>query len=156
MKSERLRINSKESRSAAITKICAMADEHKYLVVSVRIGKDRTLDQNALFFALYKRIAEMTQIGDAEDARKHCKLHFGVPIMRRDEELFRASWDKLLINLPYEEKLTIMGSCALFGPEGIPVTRLFSRKQGIEYTEKIVYEFGQKGVYFDDLLDGDN
>jgi hypothetical protein len=153
MKSERLRINSKESLASAITKLGKMFAEHKFLVLSIRIGKDRTLDQNALFFALYERISSMTQIGTEEDTRKYCKLHFGVPIMRRDDEGFRAGWDELLLHLPYEKKLELMGACALFGPDGFPVTRLFGRKQGVEYTDAIAAEFAQRGVYFGDLLD---
>lgn len=152
MKAERLKVNSNESLSKAIAKIGALFGDHKYLVVTVRIGRDRTLDQNSLWFSLYQRISEMAGLGDAEDCRKYCKLHFGVPIMRRDDEAFRAGWDGLLINLPYEKKIELMGACALFGPEGFPVTRLFNRKQGVEYTEKIVHTFTEKGVYFDDLL----
>lgn len=152
MKSERLKINSKESLSSAITKIGAMFGEHKYLVVSVRVGRDRTLDQNALWFAIYQRIAEVTGMGDAEYCRKYCKLHFGVPIMLRDDEWFRVGWDKVIRNLPYEDKIELMGPCALLGEEGFPVTRLFNRKQGVEYAEKIVHIFTGKGVYFDDLL----
>lgn len=152
MKAERLKVNSKESLSKAIAKIGALFGDHKYLVVTVRVGRDRTLDQNALWFSFYKRISEMAGIGDSEDARMYCKLHFGVPIMRRDDEAFRDGWNQVLLNLEYEQKLKLMGPCALFGPEGFPVTRLFNRKQGIEYTEKIVYTFSEKGVYFDDLL----
>ena len=152
MKAERLRINSNDSLSSTIAKIGQMFSEHKHLVVSVRIGKDRTLDQNGLWFGMYKRIAQMTEIGIPEDARKYCKLHFGVPIMRRDDEGFRAGWDNLLRHLPYEQKLSLMGACALFGDEGFPVTRLFGRKQGVEYTDAIAAEFSQRGVYFDDLL----
>lgn len=152
MTSERLRINSKESLSAAIAKLGKMFAENRHLVLSVRIGRDRTLDQNGLWFGMYKRISQMTEIGEPEDARKYCKLHFGVPIMRRDDEGFRTGWDKLLRHLPYEQKIGLMGPCALFGEEGFPVTRLFDRKQGVEYTNAIATEFSQRGVYFDDLL----
>lgn len=152
MKADRIKVNSKESLTSAIAKISSLFGENKYLVVTVRVGRDRTIDQNALWFAIYKRISEMTQIGDAEDARMYCKLHFGVPIMRRDDEAFRCGWDKLLLNIEYEKKLELMGPCALFGPEGFPVTRLFNRKQGVEYTEKAIHTFSGKGVYFDDLL----
>jgi hypothetical protein len=44
-----------------------MFRDKKYVVVSLRPGKDRTLDQNALWDALYQRVAEMTQIGDTTD-----------------------------------------------------------------------------------------
>lgn len=152
--SERISVNSSSKLSEAITKLTAAFREHKFVVVSYRPGKDRTLDQNALWFAMYQRIAQMTEIGDVEDARKYCKLHFGVPIMRKADEDFRHAWGVSFLLLTYETKLELMGPCALFGPDGFPVTRLFDRAQGIAYTDKIVSEFGAKGVVFDDLLGG--
>lgn len=149
---EKVSVNSAARLSEAITKLTTAFREHKYVVVSMRPGKDRTLDQNALWFAMYQRIAQMTEIGDVEDARRYCKLHFGVPIMRKASEDFRHAWNVSFLLLTYETKLELMGECALFGPDGFPVTRLFDRAQGIAYTDKIVAEFSAKGVVFDDLL----
>lgn len=149
---EKISVNSAARLSEAITKLTTAFREHKFVVVSFRPGKDRTLDQNALWFALYQRIAQMTEIGDVEDARRYCKLHFGVPIMRKASEDFRHAWNVSFLLLTYETKLELMGECALFGPDGFPVTRLFDRAQGIAYTDKIVAEFSAKGVVFDDLL----
>jgi hypothetical protein len=148
----KLSVNGLGKLSEAIAKITAMFREHKFLVVSIRPGKDRTLDQNALWFAMYQRIAQMTEIGDVEDARRYCKLHYGVPIMRKADEDFRHAWNVSFLMLTYETKLELMGPCALFGPDGFPVTRLFDRAQGIAYTDKIVVDWSQRGVVFDDLL----
>lgn len=149
---EKVSVNSAAKLSEAITKLTTLYREHKYVVVSMRPGKDRTLDQNALWFAMYQRIAQMTEIGDVEDARRYCKLHFGVPIMRKASEDFRIAWNVSFLMLTYETKLELMGPCALFGPDGFPVTRLFDRAQGIAYTDKIVSEWSGRGVIFDDLL----
>lgn len=149
---EKISINSAAKLSEAITRLTAAFREHKFVVVSYRPGKDRTLDQNALWFAMYQRIAQMTEIGDVEDARRYCKLHFGVPIMRKASEDFRHAWNVSFLLLTYETKLELMGPCALFGPDGFPVTRLFNRAQGIAYTDQVVAEFSAKGVVFDDLL----
>lgn len=149
---EKISINSAAKLSEAITQLTTMYRESKYVVVSMRPGKDRTLDQNSLWFALYQRIAEMTQIGDVEDARRYCKLHLGVPIMRRACDDFRRGWNQVFLHLDYEQKIELMGPCALFGPDGFPVTRLFNRAQGIEYTNRIVDEFTARGVVFADLL----
>lgn len=149
---ERISVNSASRLSEAITRLTTMYRDKKFVVVSLRPGKDRTLDQNALWFALYQRIAQMTQIGDAEDARRYCKLHFGVPIMRAGDADFRDGWNRMFLHLEYEQKLELMGPCSLFGPDGFPVTRLFNRAQGIAYTDQIVSAFAEKGVVFDDLL----
>jgi hypothetical protein len=148
---DRIAVNSAPRLSEAITRLTAMFRDKKYVVVSLRPGKDRTLDQNALWFAMYQRIAEMTNMGDVEDARRYCKLHVGVPIMRKADAAFRDGWNRVFLNLDYETKLELMGPCAMFGPDGFPVTRLFNRAQGIAYTDQIVTEFAGR-VVFDDLL----
>ncbi|EXF95782.1 hypothetical protein HK44_020530 [Pseudomonas fluorescens HK44] len=149
---DKISVNSSARLSEAITKLTAMFREKKFVVVSLRPGKDRTLDQNALWFALYQRISEMTQIGVVEDARRYCKLHFGVQILLNEDEDFRTGWYRTMRHLSYEEKLDLMGANALFGPDGFPVTRLFNRAQGIAFTDRIVDEFTAKGVFFSDIL----
>lgn len=145
-------VNCQAKLSEAITSLTAMYREKKYVVVSLRPGKDRTLDQNALWFAMYQRIAQMTQIGDVEEARKYCKLHFGVQILLNEDEDFRAAWYRTMRHLSYEEKLDLMGGNPLFGPDGFPVTRLFNRAQGVSFTDRIANYFTGQGAVFTDLL----
>lgn len=149
---EKISVNSQAKLSEAITMMTRLFREKKFVVVSMRPGKDRTLDQNALWFAFYKRIAEMTQIGDASEARKYCKLHHGVQILINEDEDYRAAWHRTTKHLNYEEKLDLMGDCKLLGPDGFPVTSLFNRAQGIAYTERVVADFTARGVVFSDLL----
>jgi hypothetical protein len=149
---DKISVNSQAKLSEAITSLTTMYRDKKFVVVSLRPGKDRTLDQNALWFAFYKRIAEMTQIGDAADARRYCKLHFGVQILLNEDSGFQAAWYRVMRHLPYEEKLAMMGDCKLLGPDGFPVTSLFNRVQGIQYTDRIVADFTARGVVFTDLL----
>lgn len=149
---DKISVNCQAKLTEAITCLNTMFREKKFVVVSLRPGKDRTLDQNALWFALYQRIAQMTQIGDVDDARKYCKLHFGVQILLNEEDEFRNAWYRTMRHLSYAEKLDLMGGCSLFGPDGFPVTRLFSRAQGIAYTDRIVADFTERGVVFTDLL----
>jgi len=150
--SDKISVNCQAKLTEAITCLNTMFREKKFVVVSLRPGKDRTLDQNALWFALYQRIAQMTQIGDVDDARKYCKLHFGVQILLNEDDEFRIGWYRTMRHLTYAEKLDLMGGCSLFGPDGFPVTRLFSRAQGIAYTDRIVADFTERGVVFTDLL----
>lgn len=149
---EKISVNSQGKLSEAVTMLTRMFRDKKFVVVTMRPGKDRTLDQNALWFAFYKRIAEMTQIGDASEARKYCKLHHGVQILINEDEDYRAAWHRTTKHLNYEEKLDLMGDCKLLGPDGFPVTSLFNRAQGIAYTERVVADFTARGVVFSDLL----
>jgi len=149
---DKISVNCQSKLTEAITRLSAMFRDKKFVVVSLRPGKDRTLDQNALWFAFYKRISEMTQIGDASEARKYCKLHIGVQILLNEDAGFQAEWYRVMRHLPYEEKLDMMGGCHLFGPDGFPVTSLFNRAQGIAYTDRILAEFTALGVFFGDLI----
>lgn len=149
---DKISVNSQSKLSEAITALNAMFRDKKFVVVSLRPGKDRTLDQNALWFAMYKRISEMTQIGDPADARRYCKLHIGVQILLNEDSGFQSAWYQVMRHLPYETKLAMMGECKLFGPDGFPVTSLFNRAQGVQYTDRIAAYFTGQGVVFSDLL----
>lgn len=45
---DRISVNSTTKLSEAISKLTSMFRDKKFVVVSLRPGKDRTLDQNAL------------------------------------------------------------------------------------------------------------
>jgi hypothetical protein len=149
---EKISVNSQAKLSEAITMLTRLFRDKKFVVVSMRPGKGRTLDQNALWFSMYERIAKSTEMGDIEDVRRYCKLHLGVPIMRAGCAEFRTGWAESFIHLDYDVKLRLMGPCAMFGPDGFPVTRLFDRAQGCQYIDRIVEEFAPRGVHFADLL----
>lgn len=148
----RLVANGSAQLSSALACITTMFREHKYLVISVRPGRDRSLEQNRLWQAMYKRVSEMTGQGTAREVWAYCKLMLGVPILRRDDARFAAGYDRYFSHLSFEEQLFLMGANPLFGPDGFPVTRLFGTKQGSEYTDAIADYYVPKGVYFDDLL----
>lgn len=109
---DKISVNCQTKLSEAITRLSAMYRDQKFVVVSLRPGKDRTLDQNRLWFAMYKRISEMTQIGDPADARCYCKLHIGVQILLNEDAGFQAEWYRVMRHLSYEAKLALMGSAS--------------------------------------------
>lgn len=146
-------VNSAARLMELCTRLTEAFRQHKYLVVSVRPGKDRSLDQNQLWFGMYKRVAQSLEQGDQEEIRAYCKLMFGVPIMRRDDERFAAGWARYFQDKPFGEQLFLMGANPLFGPDGFPVTRLFGTKQGCEYTDAIADYYTPKGVFFGDMLE---
>jgi len=150
----RVTINSLATLSACIAELYAKFREHKYLVLSVRPGKDRSLDQNALWQKMYERVAVSTGQGTQKEVWADCKLLLGVPILRRDDERFAAGWDRYFSDKSYGEQLFLMGANPLFGPDGFPVTRLFGTAQGREYTEAIADQYARLGVHFGDLLSG--
>lgn len=102
------------------------------------VPEKRSLDQNAMFYALYQQIA--TQSGDQSinDVRRECKLRYGVPILRASDPEFKALYDKCIKDaLTYEEKLQSM--------DILPVTRRMSKEQGTEYIDTILREYSNQG-----------
>ncbi len=148
--------NSDSSFAKIVSDMAVDYDNHHYLRVSWTTKKDRTLDQNALWQAMYARISETMCDGSVTDIqmqKAYCKLMFGVPILRRDDEQFEKGWNRYFGGRSYEEQMFLMGPNPLFGVDGFPVTRLLNTKQGAEYTELVDMHFTQLGVFFGDLLE---
>lgn len=147
-------VNSAKSLALIIAAITRLFKEHSYLVVSVRFGRDRSLEQNALWAGMYKRLVQFGLFESVDDAKSYCKLHFGVTILLRDCEKFRDGWYRNFFNADYEYKLHLMSRDSFLGPDGFPVTRILGRKQGVEYTDRIADHpyFVEKHVNFEDLL----
>lgn len=149
--------NSKSSLAETFGELQRDFEEHKYLRVTWTTKRNRTIDQNALWASLYRRISETLGTGTAADIaeiKSYCKLMIGVPILRRDCEQFEKGWRRYFAMRSYEEQLFLMGGNPLFGVDGFPVTRLLDTKQGAEYTDAVVNHYAPLGVYFEDLLDG--
>jgi hypothetical protein len=105
------------------------------LTVSIIQGAPRSIEQNKLQRLWLNEAAEQ---GDqtAEEYRGYCKLHFGVPILRAENEQFREAYDRVVRPLSYEAKLQIM-----MVPLDLPVTRLMTTKQKTQYLDAIYRHF---------------
>ena len=92
--------------------------------------KDRTLEQNRMLYLWLKEAGEQGQM-KAWEYRAHCKLYFGVPILRRDSENYRETYDRLVKKrFTIEEKLALMVE-----PMDFPVTSAMSVKQKSEFLD---------------------
>lgn len=107
-------------------------------------GAPRSTAQNRLAQRWFTDIA--TQLGDQthEDVRAECKLRFGVPILRAENEAFRLSYDRVLKALPYEEKLAAIKAFDL------PVTRLMNVKQMTAFMDEMQRHWSVQGVRLTD------
>ncbi|RRW90612.1 hypothetical protein [Pandoraea apista] len=132
-------INSPESLQRAIGAIRQQWEQHKFLRLNVRTGKDRSLDQNAITHAWYSQIAQALPEDDALGWKCYCKLNYGVPIMRAGDEQFRETYDAAIKHsMTYEQKLMAMRI--------VPVTSLMNVKQLSAYAEAIQSDFRRIGV----------
>ena len=100
------------------------------MTVSWVEGAKRTDRQNALQRRWIDEIARHLGDQKPEQVRGFCKLHFGVPIRRRDCEDFRATYDAKVKPLAYEFKLDLMQE-----PLDLPITRDMTTAQKGEYLD---------------------
>lgn len=96
-----------------------------YLRLSWSAEKDRSNKQNGLSHIWYEQVSSELGEHTPAQAKCFCKLHYGVPIMRRDDEDFKQLYDATIKPMPYETKLKAIGL--------IPVTSLMNVSQLSEY-----------------------
>ena len=115
------------------------------LTVEVTAGETKTNQQNRLQRQWCNDIAQ--QLGDrtAEDARAYSKLHFGVPILRAESEIYCEAYDRLIRPLPYETKLAYMAT-----PFDFAVTRAMTVKQLTAYLDAVSRYWSSLGVALTD------
>lgn len=107
--------------------------------VNITKGAPRSIEQNKL----QRRIMlELQEQGDqaAEEYRGFCKLHFGIPILRAEDEVFCEKYDRLIRPLDYEVKIEYM-----MAPFDFPVTRIMTTKQKSKYLDAIYLYFAEHG-----------
>lgn len=104
-----------------------------YLRIQASDSKPRTLPQNRLIYELYGQVAREHGMSVME-ARRECKLRHGVPILRADDEEFRAGYDAVIKPLAYPQKLVAM--------DFWPVTSRMNTDQLTRCAASICKEYG--------------
>ena len=107
-------------------------------------GTSRSHAQNRLSQRWFSDVA--TQLGDQthEDVRAMCKLHFGVPILRAENEAFCTSYDRTMKHLPYEDKLAAIKAFDL------PITRIMTVKQMSNFMDAMQQHWTEQQVRLTD------
>ena len=105
-------------------------------------GADRSLDQNALQFKWAQEASEQRGDMTIEEVRCEWKLIYGVPILRAENDDFRAVYDEAIKPLSYERKLNAM--------RFIPVTSEMTVKQMTAYLDTIQRECAEQGIRLTD------
>jgi hypothetical protein len=132
-------INSNDSLQRFMGELREMFGKHKFLRLNVKTGKDRTLDQNAISHVWYGQLARELPEEDEKRWKATCKLWFGVPILRAEDDDFREFYDRAIKeSLSYEEKLEAM--------EFVPVTSRMNTAQLSKYLEAMQQHFAKRGV----------
>ena len=110
-----------------------------FVEVDIRTGKRRSDDQNRLSHEWYEQVARELREHDALDVKCECKLLYGVPMLRAEDEDFREMYDGMVKErFSYEEKLQLM--------KWIPVTSLMNTDQLSRYLEAVQSAYAKRGV----------
>jgi len=105
--------------------------------------RGRSLPQNSLWAVWYNQIGKELGQTPAE-IKAECKLIYGVPILRAEDEEFRELYDRAIKPLDYDTKLQLMN-------ERFKVTSLFSKHQGIVYQETLQREYAKMNIILEVL-----
>lgn len=131
-------INSDQSLQQFLGDIREQYGKHRFLKVNARVGKDRSIPQNAIGHVWYEQLARELREDDAAGHKRFCKLHFGVPILRAEDEQFREFYNAALLDRTYEQKLQAMSF--------VPVTSIMTKEQESKYLEAVQEYFLGRGV----------
>ena len=104
----------------------------QWRVVIEELKPRATREQNSAQFAWFNEAAKQHCEYDAEGYRAYCKLHFGVPILRAEDDEFREKYDRIIRPLPYEQKIELMRV-----PFDFPITRLMCKDQKSRYLDQV-------------------
>lgn len=134
-----LTINSDNSLQDALGVVRELYVKNRYLKLNVQIGKKRSLDQNAISHVWYEQLARELREDDALGWKCYCKLNFGVPLLRAEDDEFREFYDATIKRtFSYEQKLAAM--------KYLPVTSLMTKPQLSAYLEAVQEHFLARGV----------
>ncbi|MBQ2263248.1 MAG: hypothetical protein II336_18040 [Loktanella sp.] len=111
------------------------------MTVTAISGRNRTNEQNRLQRKWVGEVSEQRGDITAEEARGYSKLHFGVPILRNEDEEFVAVYDRIIRPLPYEDKLSLMQV-----PIDLPVTSRMNTGQKKRYLDAMFAHWTAQGV----------
>ncbi len=131
-------VNSESSLQSFIGDLRDIFRAHKFVKVSAKTGKVRSLDQNAISHAWYEQVARELREDDALGVKCYCKLHHGVPILRAEDEEFREFYDNSIKGMTYAQKLVAM--------KFLPVTSLMTKPQLSAYLVAVQEDFQHRNV----------
>lgn len=117
--------------------------EHRQgqFTVTIMDGLKRSNPQNRLSHMWYSEIAAYFGDRTTNQVKAYCKLHYGVPILRETNEIFREQYDRIVKPLPYDTKLEI-----LEGPMSFPVTSQMGAPEMRSYLNEMQRVWAEQGV----------
>ncbi len=123
--------------------LAKLFNQYGWIKVMVQTEK-RSISKNALSHVWFKEIANQTGCTENE-AKAQCKLEFGVPLLRSEDQKFNAWCERVLDNLSHEGRIAAM--------RYFPVSSIMDEKQMHEYLQKISMTYANRGIILTSLRD---
>lgn len=138
------RVIKQKSDWYGLNTLLCQRHEFPYTVKITTGEPKRSEKQNRL---LYQWYMDADAQGDqtASEVRAECKLILGVPMLRAENEDFRAQYDALIRPMTYEQKLALM-----LPPIEFPVTSLMTVKQKTKFLDLVWQRFTSNGIHLTD------
>jgi len=132
-------VNSETALQSCIGELRELFKTRKYFSLKPKFGKGRSGDQNAISHAWYAQVARELREDDERGVKRFCKLHFGVPILRAEDDEFREAYDGTIRGaLSYPQKLVAM--------DMLPVTSRMTTIQLSKYMQDVQDHYAKHGV----------
>jgi hypothetical protein len=106
----------------------------------------RSVDQNRMFYALYRDIAAQREDMSMIEVRADCKLRYGVVILKGADPEFAEMYDRVIKPMSLEDKLLLM--------QTYPITSHFTKEQGSAYIDSILHDYTRAGYALADPRTG--
>jgi hypothetical protein len=105
--------------------------DHKYIQVTA--SDRRSITANAAIRVCYKQIQDCREDMTAKDVERHCKLYYGVPIRRANNEVEEFVYNRVFKGMTEEQKLKTM--------DCFSVTSVMSTAEANEMIECMMQDF---------------
>lgn len=122
-------INGESPLSELIGDLRELFKAHKFFTVTINTGKKRTLQQNSISHVWYSKIYKEEREYLPDGVKRLCKYHFGLPILRAEDEHMNDVCCRIIDPLSYEDRILAM--------EYLPVTSLMDTQQLSMYLEQM-------------------
>ena len=132
-------LHDEGDKNSLLTTLQQIELQYPIDVVIKKASRSRSLSQNRTQWQWF-RDAESQGDQKSWEYRAYCKLHFGVPILRRDSPEYRAKYDRIIRPMPYEQKLELMVE-----PFDFPVTSAMNIAQHGAFLDEVKQHFESLG-----------
>jgi|TARA_R110000796_G_scaffold131441_1_gene247003 hypothetical protein len=135
-------VNSDTAYKQLLKQIQEDYQETHYLKGKYTKSTSRSIPQNAMIHSMISHVAEW--YGNTMKEQKcECKLDFGLPILRRDEERFEKIGE-MLDSLTREQALDVI--------EPIDITSAMNREQGAEMITTMLDYYPRHDLVWSDVI----